>query len=39
MGVLSDYFRARDAKSAARAMEPGGPLLLVPAFDGVECKG
>ncbi len=40
MGVLSDYFRARDAKSAARAMElPGGPLLPVPAFDGVECKG
>ena len=40
MGVLSDYFRAPDAKSAARAMElPGGPLLPEPAFDGVEAKG
>ena len=40
MGVLFDYFRAPDAKAAARAVElPGGPLLPEPAFDGVEAKG
>jgi hypothetical protein len=39
VGVLTDYFRAPDAKSAARAMElPAGPLLPEPAFDGVEAK-
>jgi hypothetical protein len=39
MGVLFDYFRAPDAKTAARAMElPGGPLLPEAAFDGVEAK-
>jgi hypothetical protein len=40
VGTLSDYFRAADAKAAARAMKlPGGPLLPEPAFDGVEAKG
>jgi hypothetical protein len=40
VGVLFDYFRAPDAKTAARAMQlPAGPLLPEPAFDGVEAKG
>ncbi|MFK8910720.1 hypothetical protein [Streptomyces sp. YS-3] len=42
MGVLTDYFRARDAASVVRALEladGGSPLFTEPpAFDGVEAK-
>ncbi|MFE4977021.1 hypothetical protein ACFRAR_33565 [Kitasatospora sp. NPDC056651] len=43
MGVLTDYFRAADAATVVRALEPteGGlpPLGTDGSFDGVEAKG
>jgi hypothetical protein len=40
MGVLFDYFRAPDAKTAKRAIDRlGGPLAPEPIFDGVDAKG
>lgn len=40
MGVVFDYFRASDAKTAKQAIDrQGGPLFPEPAFDGVETKG
>jgi hypothetical protein len=40
MSVIHDYFRAANAREAARVMDRlVGPLGPAPAFDGVETKG
>jgi hypothetical protein len=40
VGVLTDYFRAPDAQTALRALDPSdGSLAPYPTFDRVEAKG